>query len=110
MSARSDAPRTAHLAPDNPRAGENTGSTIRSLPSRIAVLTKPRGLLSDGIAGARLWTFPARLFGAHNQAPFGCHNHHRLITGEGVAKKNPNPLSVPPLYVHCGHRFASPTC
>lgn len=105
-----ETPRVAHLAPDNPRAGESIGWPIRSLASRIAVLTQPRGLLSDGIAGVRLWTFPAPLFGAHNQAPFGCHNHHRLITGEVVHKKKPNSLSVPPLHVHCGHHFASPTC
>lgn len=98
MHARSD----AHLAPDNPRAGESTGWPIRSLLSRIAVLTKPRGLISDGIAEARLWT---RLFGLICAACTVWTDWE-----EGVAKKNPNTLSVPPLHVHSGHQLASPTC
>jgi len=77
MSARSDAARRPRRSIGPSRV--NIGWPIRSFRLQSGVPTQPRGFLSDGIAGARLWT---RLF--------GCHNRRTSGKGEGVPKKLPN--------------------
>lgn len=70
------------------RVSATVGVHIRSVRARIRVPHSSRPILSDAPSRTRLAGLPARLFGVHNHPPFGCDNHHRLITGRGWGKKH----------------------